>query len=51
MSKNIDVNADVHHKFCTKIGAVAWILECLQTSVVCFEECLTSGLRHEINAY
>ncbi len=35
----------------TKIGAVAWILECLQTSVVCFEECLTSGLRHEINAY
>jgi hypothetical protein len=35
----------------TKIGAAAWILECSQTSMVCIGECLTSGLRHKINAY
>jgi hypothetical protein len=35
----------------TKIGAAAWILQCSQTSTVCFGECLTSSLRHEINAY
>jgi hypothetical protein len=35
----------------TKIGAAAWILECSQTSTVCFGECSTSGLWHEINAY
>jgi hypothetical protein len=28
----------------TKIGAAAWILECSQTSTVCFGECSTSGL-------
>jgi hypothetical protein len=28
----------------TKIGAAAWILECSQTSAVCFGECLTSSL-------
>jgi hypothetical protein len=28
----------------TKLGAVAWIIECFQTSAVCFGECSTSGL-------
>jgi hypothetical protein len=35
----------------TEIGATAWILECSATSVVCFGECSTSGLRNEVNAY
>jgi hypothetical protein len=35
----------------TEIGAAAWILECSVTGAVCFGECSTSGLRHEVNPY
>jgi hypothetical protein len=35
----------------TELGAVAWIIECSQTSAVCFGEWSTLGLQNEINAY
>jgi hypothetical protein len=35
----------------TNIGAAAWILECLVTRASCFGECLTLGMRHEVNSY
>jgi hypothetical protein len=35
----------------TNIGAAAWILECSVTQASCFEECSTSGTRHEVNSY
>jgi hypothetical protein len=35
----------------TEIGATAWILECSATSVFCFGEGSTSGLRNKVNAY
>jgi hypothetical protein len=35
----------------TKIGAAAWILECLETRASCFGECSTSGMRNEVNLY
>jgi hypothetical protein len=30
----------------TEFGAAAWILECSQTSAVCFGKCSTSGLQN-----
>jgi hypothetical protein len=35
----------------TKIGAAAWILECPETRASCFGECLTLGMRNEVNSY
>jgi hypothetical protein len=35
----------------TKIGVASWILECSETQASCFGECLTSGMRREVNSY